>query len=142
MAASGETELAFKMSVVSGWPHLHGQIASQIHQVGRLVVTAYQVRAAAVPGAQALDGAFLALRREVFERVQFDERTFDAWHLYDLDFVFSAHLAGYWLKRWTGCKWIAEVHDPLILPGVAPRCGNTSDPGSGVANSETMSRWD
>lgn len=35
--------------------------------------------------------------------------------------VFSAHLAGYWLKRWTGCRWIAEVHDPLILPGVAPR---------------------
>jgi hypothetical protein len=35
--------------------------------------------------------------------------------------VFSAHLAGYWLKRWTGCKWIAEIHDPLILPGVAPR---------------------
>ena len=31
--------------------------------------------------------------------------------------VFSAHLAGWWLKRLTGCCWIAEVHDPLVFPG-------------------------
>jgi hypothetical protein len=35
--------------------------------------------------------------------------------------VFSAHLAGYWLKRWTGCRWIVEVHDPLVIPGRAPK---------------------
>ena len=35
--------------------------------------------------------------------------------------VFSAHLAGYWLKRWTGCRWIVEVHDPLVIPGRAPQ---------------------
>jgi glycosyltransferase involved in cell wall biosynthesis len=35
--------------------------------------------------------------------------------------VFSAHLAGHWLKRLTGCRWIAEVHDPLVMPGLAPR---------------------
>jgi len=34
--------------------------------------------------------------------------------------VFSAHLAGYWLKRWSGCRWIVEVHDPLVIPGRAP----------------------
>lgn len=35
--------------------------------------------------------------------------------------VFSAHLAGRWLKRLTGCRWIAEVHDPLITPLTVPR---------------------
>ena len=31
----------------------------------------------------------------------------------------SAHLAGYWLKKLTGVTWLAEVHDPLVEPGVA-----------------------
>jgi hypothetical protein len=35
--------------------------------------------------------------------------------------VSSAHLAGYWLQSLTGCRWIAEVHDPLLVPGEVPR---------------------
>ena len=35
--------------------------------------------------------------------------------------VFSAHLAGAWIKRWSGCPWIVEVHDPLVIPGREPR---------------------
>jgi len=31
--------------------------------------------------------------------------------------AYSAHLAGWWLKRWLGARWIVEVHDPLIFPG-------------------------
>ena len=30
--------------------------------------------------------------------------------------AYSAHLAGYWLKRWCGVRWIVEVHDPLVFP--------------------------
>jgi glycosyltransferase involved in cell wall biosynthesis len=41
--------------------------------------------------------------------------------VYSTGGVFSAHLAGWWLKRLTGCRWIAEVHDPLVWPGSAPR---------------------
>lgn len=37
--------------------------------------------------------------------------------VYSTGGVFSAHLAGWWLKRRTGCRWIAEVHDPLVFPG-------------------------
>jgi glycosyltransferase involved in cell wall biosynthesis len=110
VGVAGTTRLIGGNWIDAGWPHLHGQIASQIHQPGRLVVTAYQVRAAAVPGAQALDGAFVALRREVFERVQFDERTFDGWHLYDLDFVFSAHLAG---LRTAVCNDLCLIHNSI-----------------------------
>ncbi|MEP6875572.1 MAG: hypothetical protein ABI887_14530 [Burkholderiales bacterium] len=37
--------------------------------------------------------------------------------VYSTGGVFSAHLAGWWLKRSTGCRWIAEIHDPLLVPG-------------------------
>jgi hypothetical protein len=37
--------------------------------------------------------------------------------IYSTGGVFSAHLAGWWIKRRTGCRWIAEVHDPLVFPG-------------------------
>lgn len=33
----------------------------------------------------AVDGLFFAIRRELFSRVSFDERTFDGFHFYDLD---------------------------------------------------------
>jgi hypothetical protein len=36
--------------------------------------------------------------------------------VYSTGGVFSAHLAGWWLKRRTGCRWIAEVHDPMVFP--------------------------
>jgi GT2 family glycosyltransferase len=48
----------------------------------------------AVDGVQAMDGVFLATRRDVAEAVGFDADTFDAWHGYDADFTFRAHLAG------------------------------------------------
>jgi hypothetical protein len=34
--------------------------------------------------------------------------------------AYSAHLAGWWLKRWCGAKWIVEVHDPMVFPGREP----------------------
>jgi tetratricopeptide (TPR) repeat protein len=110
VGVAGTTRLIGGNWIDAGWPHLHGQIGSNIHQPGKLVVTAYQIRGATVPGAQALDGAFLALRREVFERVQFDERTFDGWHLYDLDFAFSAHLAG---LRTAVCNDLCLIHNSI-----------------------------
>ena len=30
--------------------------------------------------------------------------------------AYSAHLAGWWLKRWCGVRWIVEIHDPLVFP--------------------------
>jgi hypothetical protein len=29
--------------------------------------------------------------------------------------AWSAHLAGLWLKKTTGARWIAEIHDPLVI---------------------------
>lgn len=39
--------------------------------------------------------------------------------IYSTGGAYSAHWAGYWLKRLTGVPWIAEIHDPLILPAQA-----------------------
>lgn len=36
--------------------------------------------------------------------------------IYSTGGAYSAHLAGYWLKKLTGITWIAEVHDPMFVP--------------------------
>jgi hypothetical protein len=35
--------------------------------------------------------------------------------IYTTGGAYSAHHAGYWLKRLTGIKWIAEIHDPMVV---------------------------
>ena len=35
--------------------------------------------------------------------------------VYSTGGAWSAHLAGFWLKRVTGIFWIAEIHDPLVI---------------------------
>ena len=40
--------------------------------------------------------------------------------LYTTGGAYSAHLAGYWIKRLTGIRWIVEVHDPMVKPGTIP----------------------
>ena len=111
---AGTTRLTSGNWSDAGWPHLHGQIGSQIRTPGSLVVTVYVIGGATAPSAQALDCAFLALRREAFERVQFDERTFDGWHLYDLDFSFSAYLAG---LRTAVCNDLCLIHNSAGVYG-------------------------
>jgi len=41
-----------------------------------------------------LDGAFIAVRRHVWEAVRFDPDRYDGFHLYDLDFTWRASTAG------------------------------------------------
>ena len=41
--------------------------------------------------------------------------------VYSAGSAYSAHIAGYFLKRLTGIRWIAEVHDPMVQPGTTPR---------------------
>jgi GT2 family glycosyltransferase len=79
--------------VAAGRPHIFGQLA-QVHPRGGWVVCNFGVHGRAAGGIQAMDGMFLAARRSVVEKIPFDARTFDAFHLYDLDFTFAAHLAG------------------------------------------------
>ncbi len=46
------------------------------------------------------------------------ERPFDL--IYSTGGAFAAHMAGAALKRATGIRWLAEVHDPMVVPGTSP----------------------
>jgi glycosyltransferase involved in cell wall biosynthesis len=45
-------------------------------------------------------------------------RKFDL--IYSTGGAFAAHVAGAALKRTTGIRWLAEVHDPMVVPGTVP----------------------
>jgi hypothetical protein len=40
--------------------------------------------------------------------------------IYSTGGAFAAHMAGRALKRATGAPWLAEVHDPMVVPGTTP----------------------
>lgn len=46
------------------------------------------------------------------------QRKFDL--VYSTGGAFAAHVAGAALKRATGIPWLAEVHDPMVVPGTVP----------------------
>ncbi|MDR0565045.1 MAG: glycosyltransferase family protein [Azoarcus sp.] len=60
-----------------------------------------------VDGIQCIDGLCIMTRRDVAEEIRFDETTFDGFHLYDLDFSFSAWQAG---KKLGVCCDIPVIH--------------------------------
>jgi glycosyltransferase involved in cell wall biosynthesis len=43
--------------------------------------------------------------------------------IYSTGGAYAAHKAGAMLKKTTGLPWVAEVHDPLVLPGNTPTSG-------------------
>lgn len=79
----------------AGPPHLHGQIIHRPPDGAGHLYLAAGFHADPAENIQALDGVFMAARRHVWEALRFDEANFDAFHLYDVDFSYRAHLAGY-----------------------------------------------
>lgn len=79
----------------AGPPYLFGQVAHYAPSVKQYDVSVFATPRPLIDGIHALDGVFLSVRRSVLERIRFDESTFDGWHLYDMDFTFAAHLAGF-----------------------------------------------
>lgn len=47
------------------------------------------------------------------------QRKFDL--IYSTGGAFAAHVAGRALKQSLGVRWLAEVHDPLVMPGSTPK---------------------
>ncbi len=60
-----------------------------------------------VPGIQALDGLFMAMRRDVAAATGFDAGVFDHFHHYDLDFSFRAYRAG---RKLAVCRDLVLIH--------------------------------
>ena len=68
----------------SGRPFIRGRVVHQIDDADKFYMTIYH-RDWADTEVVAVDGLFLAVRSSVLEYVQFDSRTFDKFHLYDMD---------------------------------------------------------
>ena len=94
---------------IRGQPHIHGVVVYPPGVVGNegYMVNVFGAETPVISGIQGLDGMFIAAKREVVERVGFDEQTFDGFHCYDTDFTFSAYLAGF---RVAVCAEIIIAH--------------------------------
>ena len=91
----------------AGLPFVHGQIIHlpQDQMQGKMqgktdylsdfLYFAAGLQAPIVENIQALDGVFIGMHRQVWEALRFDAKTFDGFHVYDIDFTYRAHLAGY-----------------------------------------------
>ena len=95
LGLAGTTRLSGPGWVSSGWPYLRGQVVHVLADGAGCSVSVYHPHHGLMGGVQALDGLLIAVRREVAAAVGFDARTFDGFHLYDVDFSFRAHLDGY-----------------------------------------------
>lgn len=83
--------------ISAGQPFTHGQVLHELNQSDsgyNLCVYGLGRDDAIVHDIQALDGLFLGVRRDVVDKVRFDEQLFDGFHLYDLDFTYAAYLKG------------------------------------------------
>jgi hypothetical protein len=78
--------------VSAGPPYLFGQVT---HPDPRgFTVTFFGAPKRVITDIQALDGLFIATHRRVVENVRFDE-SLPGFHYYDIDFTYSAFLAGF-----------------------------------------------
>jgi len=90
----------------AGFPWLCGAVAHIIDK--KLFLNSWNPEPwPVVDGIQGIDGLCIMARREVAEEIGFDEATFDGFHLYDLDFSFSAWRAG---KKLGVCCDIPVIH--------------------------------
>ncbi|HVT90303.1 MAG TPA: glycosyltransferase [Tepidisphaeraceae bacterium] len=94
LGVAGTDKLVGPKWLNAGPPHLFGQIIHASQEPGIYSLNIYGAPRRCVGNIQALDGVFMAMRREVWETIRFDEINFDGFHIYDVDFSFSAFLAG------------------------------------------------
>jgi Glycosyltransferase like family len=98
VGVAGTQKLIHGSWYIAGPPYIAGQVA-HLNQDGSYRVEIFGSHPAGyIDGIQALDGLFFAVRREVLEKIRFDEETFDGFHFYDLDFTFCAYLQGFRLR--------------------------------------------
>lgn len=93
IGVAGSTQCTGPAALWSGAPAAQGWVVYPAAD-GTKSVTICGTRGPVVENVQVLDGLFIAARRAAYERLRFDETTFDGFHLYDLDFSYRAHLAG------------------------------------------------
>jgi len=90
----GSTKMSGPAWGWSGHPHLRGWITHVVPEGDAWHAEIVDPRPSAGE-IQVLDGVLLAARRKVFMEVDFDEKTFEGFHLYDIDWSYRAFRAGY-----------------------------------------------
>lgn len=105
LGVAGTTRMSAMFWAASGIRHARGVVSHR--DPDGYTVEFFGAPGEVNGGIQGMDGVFIAARREVAERIGFDEETFDGWHGYDADFTFRCHLAGF---RLAVCLDIRIVH--------------------------------
>jgi hypothetical protein len=105
VGVAGTSRLVGASWWAAGLAFKHGQVAHP--RAGRWLATVFDAGPRLAPGMQALDGVFLAARRDALDGLAFDQDAFDGWHLYDVDFTFGAHRAG---RRLAVCRDLLLRH--------------------------------
>jgi tetratricopeptide (TPR) repeat protein len=95
VGVAGATRVTGPAVFWAGHPWLHGWVTYHAPGDADYEVTAMSLDAPLVTGIAALDGVFVACRRDAAAAVPYDEATFDGFHLYDLDVSYRAHRAGF-----------------------------------------------
>jgi glycosyl transferase family 2 len=105
---AGTTRVVGGKWAAAGDPYVFTLVTSPDPEAGGFVTMMLGGGPLVVPGIAALDGVFMAMRREVATAIPFDAETFDGFHLYDLDFSFRAHRGGF---RLAVCRDIVLIHE-------------------------------
>ena len=108
VGVAGTTRVVAGKWAAAGDPYVFTLISSPDPERGGWATALLGGAAISVGGIQALDGVFLAAKREAALAVGFDARTFDGFHLYDLDFSFRAFCQGF---RLAVCRDIVLIHE-------------------------------
>lgn len=91
---AGATRLADGYWWAAGPECLRGAVGHAAPKDPLLSLHVYGAAEAEVEPVAVLDGLCLIARREVLDKAAYDAETFDGFHLYDLDFTWTAHLQG------------------------------------------------
>jgi len=94
IGVAGTDRLIHPVWTAAGLGHLFGQVVHPGAN-GGFEVSVFGAPGPMTGGISAMDGLFLAARREVAEAIAWDAETFDGWHFYDIDFTYRAARAGY-----------------------------------------------
>jgi GT2 family glycosyltransferase len=73
----------------AGRPYIRGRVVHELNNGAEFMLTVFSPDKTDAEVAAA-DGLFFAVRRELFARISFDERTFPGYHFYDLDICMQA----------------------------------------------------
>lgn len=94
IGVAGTTRVCHPSWAKAGPPHVYGQIVQKRADRDTYLVYTWGAPQRSVGNIQALDGVFFACRRSLFDRVRFDP-AYTGWHLYDIDFSYTAYRAGF-----------------------------------------------